>query len=115
LVDVEVVVLVAHVHDHGPPAGLQDRLEGGGERACRDDDAVFAVDPRRQQREPKRVEPARDAHAVRPAYEVRKMTLELSDGLAVEEVALVERPRDSLENALLDRLARRAEVDEGDV
>ena len=42
---VDAVVVLGDVDEDGHATGLRDRLDGGDERRCRDDDLVARLDP----------------------------------------------------------------------
>src|SRR5436305_8400108 len=64
LVCVDVVVDIAHVHDDGYAARLDDGLERSREGACWDNHPASWSQPGCKERETKRVESARHADAV---------------------------------------------------
>ena len=71
--DVDVVVVLADVHDDRAAASLSDRLERRDERHRRDEHLVARLDARRQEREAQRVEPARHPDAGAPAVRRRRL------------------------------------------
>ena len=76
-------------------------------------DLVTRLDARREQPEPKRVEPAREADAVRGATVGGERALELRDLRPVRERARLEQLGDLLEELIAERRRTWAEVEEG--
>ncbi len=95
--DVDVVVALARVDEHGPRPCLGDGLDGCDERVRGNDRLVAGLEPRREHPEPQAVEAARDADADRRAAVGRECPLELGDRRAVREGARVDQVSERLE------------------
>ena len=102
------------VAEHGPRAGVRDRLGGGVERERRDDDVVAGADAERAQRERDRVRAVGDADRVPGAQVVRELALERGD-LGAEDVdAGVEQLGELGVDPVAQRRERRRGVEERD-
>ena len=110
---IEAVVALRDVDDDRDSARLRHRLECRDEGGGRDDDLVARLEACREQAEPERVEPARNADTVIDAAVLGERRLELRDGGPVREGARVEELAELLEQPLLQRGVCRREIEEG--
>ena len=96
----------------GVAARLRDRLEGRDERLRRDDHLVTRLEPGRDQREPERIEAARDADAGRRPQYAANDGFELRHLRAVDEAAAVDQAGKVVEDLGLEAVHHRGAVEE---